>query len=81
MLTLSAGGVNLESNAVAGGVVWRWFWNGLQFVNNADYGREIQAAFENGSPVHKPSRVQALELDVKLEAAPSGPRLSRGIAA
>lgn len=45
LLTLSAGGVNLESNAVAGGVVWRWFWNGLQFVNNGDYGREIQGAF------------------------------------
>jgi hypothetical protein len=45
LLTLSAGDVKVESNAVAGGVVWRWFWNGVQFINNGDYGREIQAAF------------------------------------
>jgi len=45
MLSLTAGGVEVESNAVAGGVLWRWTWNGMEFVNNADYGREIQAAF------------------------------------
>jgi hypothetical protein len=45
LLTLTAGGVQVQSNAVAGGVVWRWFWNGMEFVNNADYGRQIQAAF------------------------------------
>src|SRR6516164_7538113 len=45
VLTLSAGGVEVQSNAVAGGVVWRWTWSGMQFVNNDDYGREIQAAF------------------------------------
>jgi hypothetical protein len=45
LLTLSAGGITVESNAVAGGVVWRWFWNGVQFINNGDYGREIQSDF------------------------------------
>jgi hypothetical protein len=45
LLKLSAGGVTVESNAVAGGVVWHWFWNGVQFINNSDYGRQIQAAF------------------------------------
>lgn len=45
LLTLTAGGVQVQSNAVAGGVVWRWIWNGMEFVNNDDYGREIQAAF------------------------------------
>jgi hypothetical protein len=45
LLTLSAGGVEVQSNAVAGGVVWRWTWNGMQFVNKSDYGRQIQAAF------------------------------------
>ena len=45
LLDLTAGGVTVESNAVAGGVVWRWTWNGMQFINNADYGRQIQDAF------------------------------------
>ena len=45
LLTLTAGGVQVQSNAVAGGVTWRWFWNGVQFINNGDFGREIQAAF------------------------------------
>ena len=49
LLTLSAGGVTVESNLVAGGAVWRWFWNGFQFVNHADYGREIQADFSWGT--------------------------------
>jgi hypothetical protein len=45
LLDLTAGGVTVESNAVAGGTVWRWFWNGVQFINNVDYGRQFQAAF------------------------------------
>lgn len=45
LLSLSAGGVTVESNKVAGGTTWRWFWNGVQFLNHADYGREIQGAF------------------------------------
>lgn len=45
LLTLSAGGVQVQSNAVAGGSTWRWFWNGMQFINNRDYGRQIQSAF------------------------------------
>jgi hypothetical protein len=51
LLSLSAGGVTVQSNAVAGGATWRWFWNGIQFVNHADYGREIQAAFYYGKTV------------------------------
>ena len=49
LLSLSAGGVTVQSNLVAGGAVWRWFWNGVQFVNHSDYGREIQAAFSYGT--------------------------------
>jgi hypothetical protein len=49
LLTLSAGGVTVQSNLVAGGAVWRWFWNGVQFVNHTDYGREIQADFSYGT--------------------------------
>lgn len=45
LLSLTAGGVTVQSNAVAGGSTWRWFWNGLEFINNSDYGRQIQNAF------------------------------------
>jgi hypothetical protein len=45
ILSLSAGGVTVESNKVAGGVTWRWFWNGMEFENHNGYGSEIQAAF------------------------------------
>src|SRR5262249_8449605 len=34
VLNLSGGGVTVESNAVAGGVIWRWDWNGMQFENH-----------------------------------------------
>lgn len=43
LLAISGGGVTIESNAVAGGALWHWTWNGTQFVNNRDYGRQIQA--------------------------------------
>ena len=49
LLSLSAGAVTVQSNEVAGGATWRWFWNGVQFLNHADYGREIQAAFYYGT--------------------------------
>jgi hypothetical protein len=45
LLSLSAGGVTVESNKAAGGVTWRWFWNGMQFENHFGFGGEIQAAF------------------------------------
>jgi len=48
LLSLSAGGITVESNKVAEGVVWRWFWNGVEFENNFAYGGEIQAAFYVG---------------------------------
>jgi hypothetical protein len=52
----SAGGVTVESNAVAGGALWRWFWNGVQFVNNRAYGRQIQADFYYpASPNYNPT--------------------------
>jgi hypothetical protein len=49
LLSLSAGGVTVESNKVAGGVTWRWSWNGMEFENHNGYGAEIQAAFYFGS--------------------------------
>jgi hypothetical protein len=49
LLSTTAGGVTVQSNAVAGGSTWRWFWNGTQFLNHGDYGREIQGAFYFGT--------------------------------
>ena len=45
LLSLSGGGVTIQSNLVAGGSLWRWFWNGMQFINTHDFGRQIQSAF------------------------------------
>jgi hypothetical protein len=50
---LSGGGVTISSNAVAGGAIWNWQWNGAEFIDNADndygadFGREMQSAFFN----------------------------------
>ena len=55
LLSLSAGGITVQSNAVAGGTVWRWYWNGMQFVNHSDYGREIQGAFYYGTSLLNPN--------------------------
>jgi len=49
LLSLSAGGVTVESNKAAGGVTWRWYWNGMQFENHFGFGAEIQAAFYFGN--------------------------------
>jgi len=45
LLSLSAGGVTVQSNQVAGGSLWHWFWDGVQYVSTWDYGRQIQSAF------------------------------------
>jgi len=45
----------VQSNEVAGGATWRWFWNGVQFLNHADYGREIQGAFYYGTSLLNPN--------------------------
>jgi hypothetical protein len=55
LLSLSAGGVTVQSNAVAGGTTWRWYWNGIQFLNHGDYGREIQGAFYFGTSLLNPN--------------------------
>jgi hypothetical protein len=41
-VTLSGGGVTIESNEAAGGALWHWSWNGIQFINDHDNGRQIQ---------------------------------------
>ena len=57
LLTLSAGGVTIDSNGVAGGVLWNWYWNGVQFVNHADYGREIQSSVFYTPTVNNPTGI------------------------
>src|SRR5260221_6265262 len=42
--SLTAGGITVGSNSVAGGSIWSWVWNGTEFINHDDYGREMQAA-------------------------------------
>jgi hypothetical protein len=44
LLSISAGGVTIQSNKVAGGAIWTWTWNGKEFVNDWDHGRQIQSA-------------------------------------
>ena len=43
-LTLTAGGVTIESNRVAGGALFHWTHNGVQYINNRDYGRQMQSS-------------------------------------
>jgi hypothetical protein len=45
LLSIAAGAVTVGSNRTAGCSLWSWVWNGLQFVNVHDYGRQIQTAF------------------------------------
>lgn len=56
MLSLSGGGVTIESNQAAGGALWHWTFNGVQIVNNGStrgntgsYGRQIQSALFVGT--------------------------------
>lgn len=44
ILSISGGGVTVESNKVAGGVTWRWTWNGMEFENHNGFGSEIQGS-------------------------------------
>ena len=43
--SISVGGVTLRANRAAGGAISELVWNGKQFINNYDYGRQIQIAF------------------------------------
>lgn len=42
LLTVTGGGITADSNLVAGGALWHWTWNGVQVLNNWDYGRQTQ---------------------------------------
>lgn len=57
LISLTGGGVTISSNKVAGGALWSWNWNGVEFVNHSDYGREIQGALDwtDGTGLHNPT--------------------------
>jgi len=40
----TGGAVTVKSNLAVGCALWEWWWNGLQFVNDYDYGRQMQVA-------------------------------------
>jgi hypothetical protein len=42
--TLSAGGVTVKSNYVAGGALWSWVWGSTEFIDTYDYGRQMQTS-------------------------------------
>ena len=44
LLTLTGNKITIKSNLAAGGSIWEWVWNGKQFVDSYDYGREIQSS-------------------------------------
>lgn len=49
---VSGGRVLAKSNLAAGCALWEWWWNGFQFINDYDYGRQVQVALypaEGGS--------------------------------
>jgi hypothetical protein len=41
---VSGGGILAKSNLAAGCALWEWWWNGFQFINDYDYGRQVQVA-------------------------------------
>ncbi|HZN73639.1 MAG TPA: hypothetical protein VFC00_18360 [Micromonosporaceae bacterium] len=43
-LTLTGGGVTVESNRIKGGAIVHWTYGGVQYINNRDYGRQLQSA-------------------------------------
>lgn len=41
---IAAGGVTFNVNLAVGCAGWEWWWNDIEFVNDYDYGRQIQIA-------------------------------------
>jgi hypothetical protein len=42
--SVSAGGITIASNVLAGCALWSWKWNGKEFLNQRDFGRLIQSS-------------------------------------
>lgn len=45
-INFSAGGISVDANRVAGGSIWNWAYNGKQFLNTHDCGRQLQIALQ-----------------------------------
>ncbi|WP_145179107.1 hypothetical protein [Gimesia aquarii] len=54
-LKIDNGVIRVVSNRVAGGAIWEWWWNGKQFINQADYGRLIQSSLGIAGEVALPT--------------------------
>ncbi len=56
-LSASGGGVKVTANLVAGGSIWELWWGGEQLINDYDFGRQIQVAFNltNKAEVDNPT--------------------------
>ncbi len=46
LVGVSGGGITANANLVAGASVWEWWWNGKQFLNDYDCGRQLQVALQ-----------------------------------
>lgn len=49
LLWLQGNAIKVVSNLVTGGTVWELWWNGKQFLDHLDYGREMQASLNLGN--------------------------------
>lgn len=41
---MQGGGVLAKSNLAVGCALWEWWWHGREFINDYDYGRQVQVA-------------------------------------
>lgn len=41
---VSGAGITVKSNLAVGCSLWEWWWNDVEFINDYDYGRQIQSA-------------------------------------
>jgi hypothetical protein len=41
---VSGAGVTVKSNLAVGCSLWEWWWNDVEFINDFDYGRQIQSS-------------------------------------
>ena len=49
-IAVAGSGVTIVSNLAAGGAISELWWNGKQFINDYDYGRQVQIAFNQALP-------------------------------
>ena len=55
LFTLAGNKITVKSNLAAGGTIWEWIWNGKQFIDNLDYGREMQSSMSFSTNIALPT--------------------------